>query len=167
MWRPGFDYVESRPASIRGWSRRFWQGSEDHRGTAEKPGRVVTLVPAPDGVCFGRAFRLPSGAETPILNQLDLREQGGYRRLRIHMELPEGDECQGLTYYADEDNDHYLGPSPVGHMASQILLATGPSGRNRDYLWLLERTLLEMGAKDPHVQAIAGVARGIGLERNR
>jgi glutathione-specific gamma-glutamylcyclotransferase len=28
-----FPFVERRKARLRGWSRRFWQGSHDHRGT--------------------------------------------------------------------------------------------------------------------------------------
>ncbi|MBC8071010.1 MAG: gamma-glutamylcyclotransferase, partial [Deltaproteobacteria bacterium] len=31
LWRPGFAYADRAPALLRGWSRRFYQGSPDHR----------------------------------------------------------------------------------------------------------------------------------------
>ena len=34
------------------------QGSTDHRGTPEKPGRTVTLEKAADSVVWGRAFEV-------------------------------------------------------------------------------------------------------------
>ena len=33
IYKADFPFLERRPATIRGWSRRLWQGSHDHRGT--------------------------------------------------------------------------------------------------------------------------------------
>ena len=51
IYKIDFPYLEREPASIIGWTRRFWQGSHDHRGTPDSPGRVVTLIPSPGAVC--------------------------------------------------------------------------------------------------------------------
>jgi hypothetical protein len=37
IWRAGFEWAESVPGFIRGFERKFWQLSEDHRGV---PGKV-------------------------------------------------------------------------------------------------------------------------------
>jgi cation transport protein ChaC len=52
IWNPNIKFDEQRKCCIKGYARRFWQGSNDHRGTKEKPGRVVTLVSQDeDGRC--------------------------------------------------------------------------------------------------------------------
>jgi cation transport regulator ChaC len=56
IWRQDFPFLEARSAFIDGWARRFWQGSHDHRGMPDDPGRVVTLIEAPGERCHGRAF---------------------------------------------------------------------------------------------------------------
>ncbi|CCG82508.1 Cation transport regulator-like protein [Taphrina deformans PYCC 5710] len=45
IWRPPPHVARRVPGYITTHYRRFWQLSEDHRGTVERPGRVVTLVP--------------------------------------------------------------------------------------------------------------------------
>ena len=63
IWKQDFPYLEARSGRITGWARRFWQGSHDHRGTEEDPGRVVTLATAPGEHCDGRAFLGPAPME--------------------------------------------------------------------------------------------------------
>lgn len=154
IWKADFPYLTRRPAYIRGWVRRFWQGSHDHRGTPEAPGRVVTLVRAPGAICHGMAYRI-----TPeVLGPLDVREKNGYLRevTRLHFEdAAPPSSAEGLVYLATEDNAAFLGDAPLEAIAEQIAVAHGPSGPNRDYLVNLAQALRDLGVDDPHVFALA------------
>ncbi|MEE8366495.1 MAG: gamma-glutamylcyclotransferase [Gammaproteobacteria bacterium] len=147
IFKVDFPYLESKPASIRGWSRRFWQGSHDHRGTENNPGRVVTLIESPNAVCGGVAFLV----EAAVFNHLDVREKNGY--LRFTTELTFGDEThdKGLVYIATSDNEAYLGEANECDIAQQICCAKGTSGPNRDYLIELAGALRGLGLIDRHV----------------
>ena len=149
IYKVDFPYLDRAVASIRGWERRFWQGSHDHRGTPNAPGRVLTLVPSsPDQVCLGMAYRV----EHEVFAHLDHREKNGYERRRITIRLRDsGDHVNGLVYFAGHDNPAWLGPAGIADIAHHIDRSQGPSGSNRDYLLDLARALRELGAVDPHV----------------
>lgn len=147
IFKADFPWLQRRPASIRGWVRRFWQGSHDHRGTPEAPGRVVTLIPQPGAVCVGMAYRI-----TPkVFDHLDFREKNGYLRFMTDMHLDHDEHAQGLVYIAAEDNAAFLGRAPHEEIAAQIARSVGPSGPNSEYLLRLAAALRELGAVDPHV----------------
>src|SRR5690554_1322287 len=92
IWKAEFPYHERRPAYIEGWARRFWQGSHDHRGTRQAPGRVVTLVQAPGAICQGMAYRI----DAATLGPLDIREKNGYLRERVVLHFPDSNHAEGL-----------------------------------------------------------------------
>jgi cation transport regulator ChaC len=152
IYKADFPFLERRPANIRGWSRRFWQGSHDHRGTPSAPGRVVTIIPEDGAICNGMAYLI-----TPeVFEHLDYREKNGYLRVAVAIEFDDvaGDAADGVVYIAREDNEAFLGAASEEEIARHIARSAGPSGPNSDYLTQLAIALRELGKHDPHVFAI-------------
>jgi len=154
IWRVDFPYIEQQPAYIKNWTRRFWQGSTDHRGIPGRPGRVVTLVSDPGEVCRGRAYRVSQDRQDEVLASLDHREKGGYERLVIDIFFSEANFTPGVTYHATPENPNYLGEAPYCDIAKQITSAHGPSGSNTEYIYKLHESLQQMNATDNHVNSV-------------
>lgn len=175
VWRPAFAHRTRRPAYVEGFARRFWQGSTDHRGLPERPGRVVTLVadaempehePGFSPVrCWGTAYEVPSDDPEGVLRALDHRERGGYERWELEVVVSgaeggggpgeAGVRVPGLVYVAPKANPNYLGPAPLDAIAVQVAGAAGPSGTNPEYVFELAASLRRIPAEDPHVFALA------------
>jgi cation transport protein ChaC len=155
IYKADFPFIERRPASIAHWTRRFWQGSHDHRGTEAAPGRVATIIAQTGAVCHGMAYLV-----TPAtFAQLDHREKNGYLRLAIAIDFEDGGAADGLVYIAKEDNAAFLGAASEREIARHIAGASGPSGSNADYLLHLAAALRQLGQHDSHVFAIEGHLR--------
>lgn len=160
IYKVDFPYLERAVARIEGWERRFWQGSHDHRGTPEAPGRVVTLVRSAGAVCKGVAYRV----EHSVFEHLDYREKNGYERHAVSMVLQPDEagqrEVGGILYVAREDNPAFLGPASMQEIAAHIARSAGPSGSNRDYLLSLAAALRELNDPDPHVKELEALLVG-------
>ena len=160
IWKPELPIVEAQPARVDGYVRRFWQGSEDHRGTPEAPGRVVTLVPNPQGHCHGVAYLVSNVDIEQTFAELDHREKNGYTRLSLSLKL--GSETvserqktvPGIAYIANENNEAYRGPAPIKQIAEDIFHSIGPSGTNIEYLLELAEALRARTINDPHIFAL-------------
>ena len=166
IWRADFAFVEKRPAYIRDFSRRFWQGSSDHRGMPGAPGRVVTLIEDLEACCAGMAYRIDPTLSSTVLARLDHREQGGYDQLQIPIHFsPTEVPSPASPTMRTQPTPAFLGTAPVDSIARQIVDSTGPSGPNSEYvLELDQRTCASINralAQDPdnHVAAIATAVR--------
>lgn len=155
IWKVDFPYQQKYCGYIEGYCRRFWQGSTDHRGFPEKPGRVVTLVESPEETVWGVAYQIADENVDTVLDHLDYREKNGYSKavVTFHPLDTSVSPFDCLMYTATPQNPEYLGPAPLNEMADQIWKSVGPSGANADYLLQLAsaiRTLFP-GVQDRHL----------------
>ncbi|XP_021763881.1 gamma-glutamylcyclotransferase 2-3-like [Chenopodium quinoa] len=169
IWKAGFNYDERLSGFIKGYRRVFYQGSTDHRGTPDYPGRTVTLEPAPEEICYGVAYKVSQkeDIETAI-SYLEVREKQYDQKVYLDFYTESTSSTPAvsnvLVYVASSDkklNQNYLGPASLEELAKQIVRAEGPSGPNRDYLFQLEKALIELGCKDAHVMDLAREVRCI------
>lgn len=163
-WRPSFEFVEQQPAWLQHFERVWAQGSTDHRGIVERPGRVVTIVPNNDMDVLGMAFRIAGEKVADVLDYLDVREQGGYVIAKVPVYFHQmGKHCRpsfnaqteqhvhALVYVAVEGNNEWLGAASIDSIAQQIISCRGPSGQNSEYLIRLAEALLEIGGSSAFI----------------
>ncbi|KAL4444935.1 hypothetical protein ABPG77_003985 [Micractinium sp. CCAP 211/92] len=141
---PGFEYSEVvRPCYIKGYRRVFWQGSTDHRGTPEAPGRTVTLEPCEGAVTWGAAFRLAGDAEQRrrTWHYLEWREKQYDQRAQVTVYCPALGSSGSLdgSGVSDQSGSGVGGVSEsdeegVPALTALTFIATSDKSRNPNYL---------------------------------
>ncbi|KAL2538687.1 ChaC-like family protein [Forsythia ovata] len=172
IWKAGFHFDDRLVGFIKDYRRVFYQGSTDHRGTPEYPGRTVTLEPAEGEVCWGVAYKIMRKEDQEAaLEYLEVREKQydmkAYLDFFTEPTASTPAVSNVLVYIASADkklNKNYLGPASFEEIANQIVHAEGPSGPNRDYLFKLETALIQIGCEDKHVSDLASEVRRILLK---
>ncbi|CAJ1973829.1 unnamed protein product [Sphenostylis stenocarpa] len=174
VWNPGFDYDEKIIGFIKDYRRVFDLACIDHRGTPENPARTCTLEEKEGSICWGAAYCVRGGPEKEKLAMQYLeRRECEYDRKTLVTFFKEGDSqhpalTDVIVFTSTPDkvnNKYYLGPAPLEDMARQIATAYGPCGNNRDYLFLLEKAMYDIGHEDDLVIELANEVRkvlGIG-----
>ncbi|KAL8708824.1 MAG: hypothetical protein Q9225_007545, partial [Loekoesia sp. 1 TL-2023] len=156
------------------------KNSEDHRGTPSSPGRVVTLIsrshyltllpspPLPLRV-WGAAYHIPAPHVPEVQSYLDIREINGYSIQYTSFQpadpnLKTIEKC--MVYIGLPENPQFLGVQDPDVLARHIWKSKGPSGDNKEYLFMLEQALtgLGEGAGDEHVEDLARRVREVGKQ---
>jgi glutathione-specific gamma-glutamylcyclotransferase len=150
--------------------------SQDHRGTPEAPGRVVTLIErsfwetlndrhdSGSDKVWGTAYRIEASKVAEVREYLDIREINGYTIHYTPFYPADGSpSIKTLVYIGTPDNDQFMGPQEPQRLAEHIWKSEGPSGLNKDYLLALDKALEDLSSEsgDGHVKDLASRVRAI------
>ncbi len=156
MWNPGFATPETMPARLHGWHRAFCIYSEHYRGTPEKPGLILGLLPG--GACRGIAHRLPAESYDTVRRYLWTREidnDGVYEEAVRTIELADGRSVSALVYLADRTHRQFAGKLPTDTALRLVRQGHGATGSNLDYVRNTVAHLRELGLRDLALEALA------------
>ncbi|KAJ5766890.1 ChaC-like protein [Penicillium nucicola] len=170
------------------------QASTDHRGTPEQPGRVVTVIERAfwetlddplahqesesesTGKVWGAAYHIPASHAEEVHDYLDEREIDGYSahytpfHPTIHVDsATDSSPIICMVYIGQPSNPQFLRETARREpqdVAQVISAGHGLSGKNTEYLYLLEKALegLGLGTADVHVTDLVKRVKAIETE---
>jgi cation transport protein ChaC len=157
MWRPGFDFIEQRPARLNGAHRALCVISHFHRGTPERPGLVLGLDRG--GSCRGIAFRVAHKKREQVIAYLREREQvtSVYLEKYRLVDLLDGDRSRvsAVCYLVDRGHPQYSGPLSPEEQLTYVKRGHGKSGNNPDYVLATVEALKGLGIRDRGLEWLA------------
>jgi cation transport protein ChaC len=158
IWRPEFETVEDRPATVFGWHRALSMRSRLNRGTPECPGLVFALVHG--GSCRGRAYRIEASRVEAELPRLWNREMpnGIYDPKWLPCRTPLG-AVQGLAFTLSRNSPSHTGELADEQIVDILRVAEGRYGSTLAYLVETARCLRDCGIRDRDVERLVALAR--------
>ena len=163
MWRPDFDYVERRPALLKGYHRALCIYSHIYRGTPACPGLVLGLDFG--GACRGVAFRVAASRAADVVAKVDEREviYDVYERRTVSLTLvdapPDAACVRAYAYIADRSGPQYAGRLGMPEMIELILQGHGKMGSSVEYLANTVAHLDELGVTDRRLHELLAEVR--------
>ena len=158
IWRPEFDAVEQRPATIHGYHRALEMRSTINRGTPNCSGLVFALVSG--GSCRGMAYRMDPARADEELQRLWEREMptGVYDPRWLPCRTPEG-HVRALAFTLSRSSPSYVGPLPDDTLVDILRRACGRYGTTLDYLIGTAASLRGCGIRDREIERLVELAR--------
>ncbi len=156
MWNPGFATPETQAARLQGWHRAFCIYSEHYRGTPQKPGLILGLLPG--GSCRGLAHRLPAATYEEVRRYLIHREidnDGVYEETVRPIRLDDGRTVPALVYLADRSHRQFAGKLPAKEALRLIRQGHGATGSSLEYVQNTVEHLGELGLRDRSLEMLA------------
>ena len=160
IWKPGFPFLGSARALLRGAHRSLCVYSHRHRGTPDKPGLVFGL--SRGGSCPGIAFEVDRPNWDGVFAYLQDREQdrGVYREAWRNVTLADGRQVHALAYLVNEDHPQYAGHLTLDEQIAFVRQGTGESGENVEYVRNTVQHLLALGIHDRALETLVAALDG-------
>lgn len=135
IWKPAFDHVEARRATVHGWRRAFCLELLEWRASPVAPGLMLALDRG--GACTGMAYRLPDDDRLGAMVRLLEREVGFVEEIpwqRWVTARGGGQTFRALAFFCAPREDPDLLRLPIDLQADRIARAAGPAGSCAEYL---------------------------------
>lgn len=158
IWNPAFHFAARRRARVHGYHRAFCLLAKAGRGSPERPGLMLGLVPG--GSCHGVAYRIAPEAVRTELDVIYRREMNTkvYRPVWIAAHTPEGIE-PAITFAVDRSHERYTPHLDLHQVARYLAQGAGPLGRCCDYLFDTVAHLRSLGLRDRHLEVLDALVR--------
>lgn len=175
IWKADFPYERKVVGYIKGYVRRFYQKSTDHRGVPSRPGRVVTLLASnnEEDEVWGCAYEIASENIESVTQHLDYRETN-YERKDVlfhpvnHSKIEEK-PFHLFIYIGHKYNPNFAGYEDIETIAGHIAECAGNSGHNTEYLYNLAAAMRTIAPKvyDQHLYELEVAVKQIELLKRK
>lgn len=153
IWKPAFEFVESRFCSVPGWRRSYCLNIRNWRATPEVPGLMLALDRG--GSCKGVAFRMPPDTPHERMVRL-LRRETDFHEDKIWQRWltvrSGGDTFRALGFWcAPSQPDPDLLRLTEQEQAQRLARAVGHVGSCAEYLLNTVEHLEQLGLHDSYL----------------
>ena len=164
LWRPEFDFVEQRLATLQGHHRALCLWSRINRGTPENPGLVFGLEQG--GSCAGMVFRIPAQQVEQTFPSLWAREMmtGAYHPSWIDCHTERG-TVSALAFVINRQAQGYVPTLPMDELVRIVMTAHGKYGSCFEYVEQTHLALQAAGIRDEHLEELVNrirASQGLG-----
>jgi len=154
IWRPDFDFLERRLATLHGHHRALCLWSRVNRGTPECPGLVFGLDRG--GSCRGVVYRLAGRQVPDYFPALWDREMstGAYLPRWLRCATEHG-PVNALVFIMNRANPAYIRALPEPELLAIVRRASGRYGPCTEYVVQTAQALRQAGIRDARLEQIA------------
>jgi len=166
IWNPALEFEEQRRCTLHGYRKKFCFWTTISRGTEEQPGLMLGLVEG--GQCNGMAYRIDPKKAATELDVLFRREMA----LFVYLPTWATAHCEQtnttfttLTFVADPASDRFVDHLTQAETVRTIATASGPLGKNCDYLFQLSEKLTELNFVETELDALTHQVREFQIQQ--
>ncbi len=161
IWNPAIHFANKEKVLVDGFHRSFCFWTVLGRGCENNPGLMMGLQPGGDS--NGLAYRIDAGMLETELDILFRRELMSYVYKPTWVDATPADRPEEtmrvLAFVVDPEHERYCGDIDEATLVRHIATASGPLGRNCDYLFQLTEHLDALGFADASMRALEAKVR--------